>query len=311
MGEEETRRTSAGDDADEGAGQGSGDGNGNGGANGSGDRAGDGGAPATPFWRRPQEILTTVGGVVAVVGGVAGLIFLFWPDAQPRPTPEPEPEPPPAVTLVNSDVDREENIAADRVFDGEVTGRIEQSATVVSAVLRNTGDDPVLVSHAKVRFSAATQVGCPASGTGGTEIMAQYDIEAPENVGKGSVATRKMVYTLPPHAQERVAFTVGPGRHVEGALPWVYTFTISLHMDDGSTVTVPEVSYLSPRIGADGVLAGAEQAMDPGQNGGPGLMDPVCVAEQARSVAGLVSSAARPSPELREFSAELTRIAAR
>ncbi|MFD5747913.1 hypothetical protein [Streptomyces sp. NPDC127033] len=305
MGEEETRRTSTGDDPDDGAGQGSGGGD----ANGSGGRAGDGGAPGAPFWHRPQDILTTVGGVVAVVAGVAGLIFLFWPDAQPQPTPEPEPEPPPAVTLVNSDVDREENIAADRVFDGEVTGRIEQSTSVVSAVLRNSGDNPALITHAEVRLSAVNQVGC-SYGAGNTEIAAQYDIKVPRDAGNGTVITRKMLYTLPPRAQERVAFTVGPPRDGEGSLPWVYTFTIDLHLDDGSTVTVPEVSYLSPLIRSEAILDGAQETMDSEQDGRRGPMDPTCVAEQARSVAGLVSSAARPSPELREFSAELTRVAA-
>ncbi|GAA2462689.1 hypothetical protein [Streptomyces macrosporus] len=232
--------------------------------------------------------------------------MLFWPDVQPKPSPEP----PPRVELVDSDVDREQNIAADVVFDEQVTEQVEVPASVVSVTLRNRADDPVLVTHAEVRLTSATEVLCPY-GAGPTVIKAQYNIKIPHKAGAGSVITRKMKYTLPPHGQERVAFTVGPESYGEGSMPWIYTFTISLHMDDGSTVTVPEVTYLAPTNKATEFLAVAEQAMNPEQSGGAGLMEPACVSRQARSVAQLVKSASRPSPELRDFSAELTRLAGR
>ncbi len=182
-------------------------------------------------------------------------------------------------------------------------------ASVVSVTLRNSADNPVLVTRAEVRLTSATEVFCRYGG-GLTDIKAQYDIKIPGQAGAGSVIPRKMKYTLPPHTQERVAFTVGPERYGEGSMPWIYTFTISLHMDDGSTLTVPKVTYLAPTNMATAFLANAEQTMNPKQSGGPGLMQPSCVSKQARSVAQLVKSAPRPSPELREFSAKLTRVAA-
>ncbi|AXL86983.1 hypothetical protein C4J65_00590 [Streptomyces sp. CB09001] len=251
-------------------------------------------------------MLEIVGTVVTVIAGVAGLIFLFWPDAQPKP----EPEPPPAVQLVDSDVDREQNIAADVVFDGQVTEQVQVPASLVSATLRNSSDNPVLITRAEVNLASATAVHC-RYGAGPTDITAQYDIKLPADPQAGAVVPRKMKYTLPPHAQERIAFTVGPERYGEGSVPWIYAFTISLYMDDGASVTVPQITYLAPTDMATAFLAMAEQATDAQRPGGPGLMDPSCISEQARSVAQLVRSAPRPSPELREFSAELTRVAAR
>lgn len=182
-------------------------------------------------------------------------------------------------------------------------------ASVVSVTLRNSADNPVLVTRAEVRLASATEVFC-RYGAGLTDIKAQYDIKIPREAGAGSVILRKMKYTLPSHTQERVAFTVGPERYGEGSMPWIYTFTISLHMDDGSTVTMPAVTYLAPTDKATTFLVMAEQAMNPEQSGGTGLMEPSCVSKQAHSAAQLVKSASRPSPELREFSAELTRVAA-
>ncbi|WP_437105527.1 hypothetical protein [Streptomyces sp. enrichment culture] len=244
------------------------------------------------------------GGTVALVGGIVGLVFLLWPDAQPKP----EPDPPPLVELVDSDIDHEKNVVADVVLDGRVTDRFQDRASVVSATLRNSGDNPVLITHAEVRLTAVDVVDC-GYGAGGTDIKAQYDIKVPDGAIKGSTVSRKMKYTLPPHAQERVAFTVGPQRYGEGSMPHVYTFTVALHMDDGSAVVVPEVSYLSPLPLAEGFLAQAEQAISPGPGTSGGLMEPSCVSRQARSLERLVRSASRPSPELREFSKELSRIA--
>ncbi|MET7320139.1 hypothetical protein [Streptomyces sp. NPDC005549] len=284
-----------------------GDGGGQGSARAQGDAdAGENGPQQEGgFWHRQNRALEIVGTVVTVVAGLAGLVFLFWPDAQPTP----DPEPPPAVELVDSDVDREQNVAADVVFDGQVTERIRVPASVVSATLRNSADNPVLITRAEVNLASTTEVFC-RYGAGPTDITAQYDIKIPAEAQAGAVVPRKMKYTLPPHAQERVAFTVGPERYGEGSMPWIYTFTISLHMDDGSTVTVPAVTYLAPTGKATAFLAMAEQATNPQQPGGPGLMEPSCISEQARSVARLVKSAPRPSPELREFSADLARLAA-
>ncbi|MFD5025041.1 hypothetical protein [Streptomyces sp. NPDC058373] len=240
---------------------------------------------------------------MGVVGGVAALVFLFWPDAQPKP----EPGPPPPFTLVDSDVDREENVAADIVLvEGEPVKPAHESASVVSAVLRNSGDNPVLITKADVHLSAVREAGC-SSGGGLADIQAQYDIKVPLEAEEGAVVTRKMKYALPPHSQERVAFTVGPEHFYEGSQPWIYTFTITIHADDGSTVTVPEVSYLSPLKGAKGFLGNARHAVSHPEGS---IINPACVSRQARSVAQLVKAAKRPSPELREFSAELSRIAA-
>ncbi|MFD8276341.1 hypothetical protein [Streptomyces flaveolus] len=257
------------------------------------------------FWSEQHRKLEVIGTALTVVAGIVGLVFLFWPDAQPKA----DPEPPPRVELIDSDVDREQNVAANVIFDGQVTEQAKVSASVVSVTLRNSADNPVLITHAEVRLTSATEILCTYGG-GLTDIQAQYNVKIPRGAGAGTVISRKMKYTLPPHTQERVAFTVGPERYGEGSMPWIYTFTISLHMDDGSTVTVPEVTYLAPTDMATAFLAMAEQAMSPEQPGEAGLMEPACVSKQARSIGQLVKSAPRPSPELRDFSAKLTRLAA-
>ncbi|MET8883824.1 hypothetical protein [Streptomyces rubiginosohelvolus] len=153
--------------------------------------------------------------MIALVGGTATAIFLFWPDAQPKPSDDP----PPPVTLVDSDVDREENVTADVYVDtGIPPEKLTDQASVISAVLRNSGDNPVLVTHADVRLRSVEEVGC-ATGAGLATIQARYDVKFPVNARAGDVAQRKMKYTLPPNSQERVAFTVGPEKRTKGHFP--------------------------------------------------------------------------------------------
>ncbi|WP_446038117.1 hypothetical protein [Streptomyces sp. SID1121] len=244
------------------------------------------------------------GEIIGLVGGAAALVFLFWPDAQP----EPEPDPPPPLTLVDSDVDREENVAADVTVDGSPAGKFQEQGSLVSAVLLNTGNDPILVTQADVRISAVREIGCRAGGSASL-IQALYDIKVPTNAAAGAVVTRKMKYDLPPHAQERIAFTVGPEETFDGDRPLVYTFTVVLRTSSGASVTVPPVTYLSRLTAADQFLAGARQAIALKAQGSQGLMDPACVPAQANAIARLVKNSPRPSPELRELSAELSEIA--
>ncbi|WP_406500875.1 hypothetical protein OG936_39355 (plasmid) [Streptomyces sp. NBC_00846] len=53
-----------------------------------------------------------------------------------------------------------------------------------------------------------------------------------------------MKYTVPPHKQERVAFTVGQKLVGDGSLPRVYIFKITLDLDDKSHIEVPEMTYM-------------------------------------------------------------------
>ncbi|WP_066952150.1 hypothetical protein [Streptomyces lushanensis] len=72
---------------------------------------------------------------------------------------------------------------------------------------------------------------------------------------------------------------------------------------------VRRLLYLSRLTAADQFLYAARQAMALQAQGTQGLMDPACVERQARAIAQLVTKVPRPSPELREFGAELSEAA--
>ncbi|MFH8221983.1 hypothetical protein ACH4C2_23285 [Streptomyces sp. NPDC018057] len=230
-----------------------------------------------------------------------GLLFLLVPDLQPKPSPEPDP----GAKLVDFDLDQEQRIRADWVSDGGEPGTTgDWKSSLVTVILRNSGDNPVLVSQAEFRFSAITELGCPY-GAGGLEVKARYDIRIPSRAQAPFQRVRKMKYTIPPHEQERVAFTVGPERVYEGGLPHVYVFTISLRLSDHSRIEIPEMTYMDP-YGQEPALEAAEQAMTTGHFSAT----EACVRAQERKARELAAGTSTVSPELRSFSAELTRITA-
>ncbi|WP_406458729.1 hypothetical protein OG782_36990 [Streptomyces sp. NBC_00876] len=255
-----------------------------------------------PFLQRPQGVLAVVGGFVGIVGGILGLVFLLLPDLQPEPTPEPEP----GVELVDFDLDKEALIQADMVSGGgEPQTTADWRSSLVTVILGNNGDNPALVSQAEFRFSKIAEIGCPY-GAGGLDVKARYDIKVPFEARAPMKQVRKMKYTVPPHEQERVAFTVGPERAYEGNLPQVYVFTIILRLTDGSHIEIPKMTYMDP-FGQEPALEAAEQAMTSGHF----MATEACVREQESKARNLVRGTKKVSPELRNFSTQLTRITSR
>lgn len=120
-----------------------------------------------PFLQRPQGVLAIVGGVVTIVAGILGLLFLLFPDIQPEPTPES------ALELVDFDIDKESEIRADWQIDEGSLGKgvIEDwKASLVTIILRNKSNNPVLVSQATLHFRSISTLGCPY-GAGGPNSM--------------------------------------------------------------------------------------------------------------------------------------------
>ncbi|MEU5286860.1 hypothetical protein AB0G97_23045 [Streptomyces sp. NPDC020755] len=115
-----------------------------------------------------------------------------------------------------------------------------------------------------------------------------------------------MKYGLPPHEQERVAFTVGPKSVFDGQLPRAYTFAITLHLDDKTRVKVPEMTYMDPSS-IKSVLWSAERAVEDGERFGFTTVS--CIKEQERKARKIIKQAKNVSPELQRYSAELTRLA--
>ncbi|MFF9480084.1 hypothetical protein [Streptomyces sp. NPDC014733] len=263
----------------------------------------DGSAPGPEgssggFWARAQAVIAAVGGAVGAVAGVVGLVFLLVPGLQP--------EAAKGIELVDSDVDREENIRADFTTPDSPPGRINMRASMLSVTLRNTSDDPVLVTDAVFHFSSAEELKC-TSGAGGTELRAQYNIKVPNQGGTSFSVKRKMKYTVPPHRQERVAFSLGPEVEWSGNLPYIYTFDVALHADDDVRIDVPEATMIVTPDLLESYLENARRAATEGLS----IPEPGCIRKEAEAVRKVVAEAKRPSPELREFSAELTRIAQR
>ncbi|MFJ9591028.1 hypothetical protein [Streptomyces acidicola] len=226
-------------------------------------------------------ILGIAVGVLTVVGTVIGILFQLFPDAQPE-------REEPGLEVAAVDLDREHAIAADAVsaVDGSKTAIEDWRSSFVSVVLRNPSDDPVLVTRAEVNFSAVTAVGCPY-GAGELEVKARYHFKVPMGSKAPFTLKRTMTYSVPPHDQERIAFTIGPESVFSGALPTVYQFRLTLHLDDGSTLNVPHaMTYMDPSF-ADSVLEGAEVAVEDGERSSVVTVD--CVREQeelARRLAG-------------------------
>ncbi|WP_199577558.1 hypothetical protein [Streptomyces sp. CRB46] len=250
-----------------------------------------------PFLQRPQGIIAVASGGLSFVAGIVALAFLFFPDVQPKPGP-------PELELVDVDLSKERDIQADWISGGGERETRNWKTSLVTVMLRNSGDNPVAVSHAEFRFRSIDEVGCPY-GAGGTEIKARYDIKVPVGTQAPYRTTRKMMYTVPPHEQERIAFSVGPASVFGGSLPMVYTFDVVLHLDDNSKITLPAMTYMAPS-GSEEVLAAAEAAMNNEET--YGLTTEACVREQERTARKLAQGTAYVSPELRSYSAELTRL---
>ncbi|WP_326680854.1 hypothetical protein [Streptomyces sp. NBC_01237] len=253
-----------------------------------------------PFLQRPQGVLAVAGGVVTIVAGILGLLFLLFPDIQPEPTPES------AIELMDFDIDKESNIQADWQVDEGSLGKgviKDWKASFITITLRNKSNNPVLVSQATLNFSSMDELGCPY-GAGGTEIYARYDIKVPGEARAPFEMVRKMKYTIPPHKQERVAFTVGQKFSGEGALPLVYIFKINLDLDDGSRIEVPEMTYMDSSF-TEAVLWFVDDAVKQGD----AESVEQCVQKQARKARKLIEDSDHVSPELKKYSAKLNRLA--
>ncbi|MEV7526669.1 hypothetical protein [Streptomyces sp. NPDC091371] len=264
-------------------------------------RQGDGSAEDQdkPFLRKPQGVISVVGGTIAILVAVLSLFFNFFPGCKPEPKP-------PKLELSNVDVAREQDIVADWTEADEQPQPVmkDWTSSLLSIALRNRSADEVLVTNVKLDFSAVTQLGCPY-GAGGSVVKARYDIKVPYGFTAPSTLTRPVKYEVPPHGNERIGFTVGPETFPEGSLPIVYSFTATLSADDESTLTADPVVLMNPQ-GAEAVLQAAEWAMRYTN----AAVKPACVREQARKAREIVEGTTLVSPELVQFSKELNRLAA-
>lgn len=250
-----------------------------------------------PFLHKPQGVISVVGGAVAILVAILGLVFDLFPGCTPE-------RDPPKLELSNVDVAREQDIAADWTLGDEPQPVIQDwEASLLSIALRNRSADEVLVTGAEFAISAVTELGCPY-GAGGSVVMARYDIKVPDGFTPPDMLTRPLKFEVPPHGNERIGFTVGPEILPEGSLPRVYTFTVTLLADDKSRLTTDAVVFMNPQ-GTKSVLQAAEEAMRDGK----GLTTPACVREQARKAREIVEGATLVSPELREYGDELNKLA--
>ncbi|MEU5958759.1 hypothetical protein [Streptomyces sp. NPDC047525] len=249
------------------------------------------------FLEKPQAVISLAGGVVAILVAVLGLVFGFFPGCQPPP-------PEPKLKLSDVDVAREKDIAADWTYAGEPHGVVERwESSMLSIALRNPSDNKVLVTQAEFVISAVTKLGCPYGG-GGSSIQARYDIKVPDGRSTPFTLRRPLKFEVPPHDNQRIGFTMGPESFVDGGLPNVYRFTLTLTADDKSRLTTDPVILMTPQ-GSDSVLEAAEDAM----RKGPGATTPECVKKLARTAREIVEGGDLVSPELMKYSTELNRLA--
>jgi len=251
-----------------------------------------------PFLHKPQGVISVAGGAVAILVAILGLAFDFFPGCRREPDP-------PKLEISDADVVREQDITADWTSgDKQQPAMKDWKASLLSIALRNRSADEVLVTEARFAIKAVTKLGCPY-GAGGSVVMARYDIKVPDGFTPPDTLTRQLKYEVPPHRNERITFTVGPETDREGSLPMVYTFTVTLSADDQSSLTTGPVVFMNSQ-GTKSVLQAAESAMRDGKGG---FVTPACVREQARKAREIVEGATLVSPELKEYSDELNRLA--
>ncbi|MCB5163930.1 hypothetical protein LG634_03645 [Streptomyces bambusae] len=262
-------------------------------------REGEGvpGGRERPFLQKPQGVVSVVGGVVAIVAAVLAMVFDLFPGCEPRP-------PQPKLELSVVDVAREKDIVADWTVDDEPQPAMKDwSSSVLSIALRNRSDDEVMLTDADFAIESVTQLGCPY-GAGASIVTARYDIKVPPGFTPPDTLTRRVPHEVPAHGTERIGFTIGPEVQPAGALPTVYTFTVTLAGDDGSRLTTDRVVFMNPQH-TEAVLEAAANAVQHGT----GPTTPKCVREQARKARELAGSARLVAPELKEYSKALNKIA--
>ncbi|MGW5852379.1 hypothetical protein ACWFQ8_31320 [Streptomyces sp. NPDC055254] len=251
-----------------------------------------------PFLHKPQGVISVVGGALAILVAILGLVFDFFPGCKPEPDS-------PKLELSNVDVAREQDIAADWTLADEPQPTVNNwTSSLLSIALRNRSEDKVLVTEAKFEFSAVTELGC-SYGAGASVLKARYDVKVPDESTPPFTLTRPLKFEVPPHDNERIGFTVGPETFPDGSLPRAYTFTATLSADDKSSLTTDPVVLMNPQR-TKSVLQAAESAMRYGK----GATTPACVREQARKAREIVEGATLVSPELVKYSEELNRLAA-
>ncbi|MGY4276972.1 hypothetical protein ACVILE_003152 [Streptomyces sp. M18.1] len=241
-----------------------------------------------PFLERPIGWVTVIGGCLAILSGIVALLFQLFPDWQP------ERDGTPSLKVADFNVEHEENIQADAIGeDGKKTKVEEWPSSMITVTIRNEGDDPVLIRNARFKFHHIDEFSCDGGGGLGWPI-GRYDVKL-AGEKSGAVVDRKMRWTIPPHDQETVAFTVGPKGGVNMSVS-LYRFQITLERDEGDKVELPVVAHAAPLMWIEMHGKGS-----PGASSPPGNSEIECWKKEWHELMAFTETGDVKSPEFRSF----------
>jgi hypothetical protein len=165
--------------------------------------------------------------------------------------------------------------------------------SVVDITLRNKGTAPALVVSADLAFKTATELeNCSGAGPG--VVTAQYDVRVPVDpavTGHPFASRRDMRFVVRPNSIDRLQLSVGPESYGLSSWPWVYQFDLTLHEDNGQSLSAGTIGLLGLPGQSWNKFGGlSSQTMNPGTF--------ACVAHDASLLSQAMVSPGLHSPEL-------------
>jgi hypothetical protein len=191
-------------------------------------------APKTRPPKRSRLSWEAVGGITAIAGVVAAVVFGVLQAVAPAQSPEPTPgvSSVPAderLELVDLKASRDPvDVPVGYVSDGEsktpATGGETEKRRALVVTLRNSDQDPAILTGVKlVVHSTLSPLGCGPGAGGGVVSSLNYDFRFPEKLQEPWTHVDPQVFEVAPHEADALSITMGPEGGTGLSLIWRFS----------------------------------------------------------------------------------------